>query len=93
MRFQANGCGSAAKTLSTDRGTPQGWPARPPATGNWREHKHHLAAVQDGVLPLAQGLAGAFADQNRLFPLSSLLFVAQNFGEAETLMNLAKRRP
>lgn len=50
----------------------------------------HLNAVQEGVLPLAQSLAGTFAGQNRLFLLSSLPFIAEDFDEAQELMDLAR---
>lgn len=54
------------------------------------KNKDHLGAVQDGVLPLAQSLAGTFAGDDPLFLLSSLPFLAKNFDEAQQLMELAR---
>lgn len=54
------------------------------------KNKDHLNAVRDGVLPLAQSLAGTFSGQEPLFLLSSLPFVARNLDEAKTLYDVAR---
>lgn len=54
------------------------------------KNKDHLNAVRDGVLPLAQSLAGAFSGQEPVFLLSSLPFVARNLDEAKVLYDVAR---
>lgn len=54
------------------------------------KNKDHLNAVRDGVLPLAQSLAGAFSGQEPVFLLSSLPFVARNLDEAKVLYEVAR---
>lgn len=54
------------------------------------KNKDHLSGVRDGVVPLAQSLAGAFAGQEPLFLLSSLPFVARNLDEAKLLYDIAR---
>jgi len=54
------------------------------------KNKDHLNAVRDGVLPLAQSLAGTFSGQEPVFLLSSLPFVARSLEEAKTLYDVAR---
>jgi TRAP-type transport system periplasmic protein len=54
------------------------------------KNKDHLNAVRDGILPMAQSLAGTFSGQESIFLLSSLPLVALNLDEAKTLYDLAR---
>jgi len=54
--------------------------------------REQLKAVAEGKLAMANHLAGAIGDENPLFLLSSLPFLAANAGEARRLYDLAKPR-
>lgn len=54
------------------------------------KNKDHLNALRDGVLPLAQSLAGTFSGQEPIFLLSSLPFVARTLDEAKTLYDMSR---
>ena len=54
--------------------------------------REQLKAVAEGKLAMADSFAGALGDENPIFLLSSLPFVAANSAEARRLYDLAKPR-
>ena len=64
---------------------------RPDAKSGFKS-REQLKAVAEGKLAMANHLAGAIGDENPLFLLSSLPFLAANAGEARRLYDLAKPR-
>ncbi len=61
----------------------------PGAALGFRE-KDHLFAVADGALPIATTVSGTLAGIDPIFLLSSLPFVAKDFGDVRRLLEIAR---